>query len=103
MPVGYITVNKDFVFLEKISDVYSIGHWKNEDVLRYEDFVDILSGHYKTGLILGVISMHFRPFLRSWYRMGIFFFFFGGGGGGVLKIQIFFGLCLIFQIYIFFW
>ena len=57
-------------------------------------------GQHKTGLVLGVISMHFR--ILSMYRMGIFFgvakisniclgmpdipdiyiFFFGGGGGG---------------------
>ena len=40
------------------------GHWKNENVLKYEGFVDIFWGHHKTGLILGVISMHFRSFLR---------------------------------------
>ena len=27
-----------------------------------EDFGDILGGHHKTGLFLGVISMHFRVF-----------------------------------------
>ena len=31
-------------------------------------FVDIFGGHHKTGLFLGVNSMH----LRSRYRMGIF-------------------------------
>ena len=30
--------------------------------LEYEDFVDILWGHHKIGLYLGVISMHFRVF-----------------------------------------
>ena len=28
----------------------------------YEDFVDILGGHHKIGLYLGVISMHFSVF-----------------------------------------
>ena len=28
----------------------------------YESFVDIFWGHYKIGLYLGVISMHFRVF-----------------------------------------
>ena len=28
----------------------------------YEDFVDIFCGHHKTGLYLGVISMHFKVF-----------------------------------------
>ena len=36
-------------------------------------YSDIFGGHHKIGLYLGVISMHFRVFLRSWYRMGIFF------------------------------
>ena len=51
-----------------------------------EDFVDIFWGQLKTGLVLGVISMHFWGlFLRSMYMMRIFFFFFFflGGGGGV--------------------
>ena len=39
--------------------------------------------HHKTGLFWGVISIHFRLFLRSMYRMGIFL--------GLLKFQIFFG------------
>ena len=30
----------------------------------YENCVDIL-GHYKIGLVLGVISMHFSVFLRA--------------------------------------
>ena len=62
-------------------------------------------GHYEIGLLFisfflrgeGVISIHFKSFLRSRYRMGIFFgpqnfkyfwvclifliFLFGGGGG----------------------
>ena len=38
----------------------------------YEDFVDIFWGSSQIGLYLGVISMHFRIFLRSRYRMGNF-------------------------------
>ena len=30
-------------------------------------------GHHNIGLYLGVISMHFRVFLRSRYRMGNIF------------------------------
>ena len=30
----------------------------------YEDFVDIIGGHHQTGLVLGVISMYFRVFLK---------------------------------------
>ena len=28
----------------------------------YEDFVDICLGHHKSGLVLGVIALHFRGF-----------------------------------------
>ena len=55
----------------------------------------------KTGLVLGVISMHFWGlFFESGYRMFccccffcffFFFFFFGGGGGGA-KISSIFGM-----------
>ena len=41
-------------------------------------------GHHKIGLYLGVISMHFRVFLRSWYIMGDIFFV-------LLKFQFFWG------------
>ena len=47
---------------------------KNEYSFGYEDFVDVfLGGHHKIGLYLGVISMHFRVFLRSRYRIGDIF------------------------------
>ena len=38
------------------------GFQKKEYFRGYEDFVDILGGHHKFGLYLGVISMHFRVF-----------------------------------------
>ena len=39
-------------------------------------------GASQSGLVLGVISMHFRVFSEGQgYKMGLFFFF--GGGGGV--------------------
>ena len=68
--------------------------------------MDILGGggHHKTGLVLGVISMHFRVFVQKEDILGLlifflfvclifqifflfiyfffFFFFFLGGGGG---------------------
>ena len=39
-------------------------------IFGYEDCLDILRGHHKIGLYLGVISMHIRVF--SMYSMGIF-------------------------------
>ena len=38
------------------------GFQKNEYFWGYEDFVDIFWGHYKIGLYLGVISIHFMVF-----------------------------------------
>ena len=38
------------------------GFQKNEYFWGYVCFVDIFLGHHKTGLVLGVISMHFRVF-----------------------------------------
>ena len=38
------------------------GFRKNEYFWGYEDFVDIFWGHPKSGLYLGVTSMHFRVF-----------------------------------------
>ena len=53
----------------------------------------IFGGHHKTGLVLWVISMRFRVFsycqCTAW---GIFF--------GLLKFQIYFGVCLIVQIFV---
>ena len=49
--------------------------------------MDIVLGHHKFGLYLGVISMHFRFFLRSMYRMWDNFGF-----------QIFFGVLQIMGV-----
>ena len=38
----------------------------------YEDFVDIFEGSSQNWASLRVISMQFRVFLRSMYRIGIF-------------------------------
>ena len=59
--------------------------------------MDILGGHHKLSLYLGVISMHFWSFLRSRYRMGVFW--------GLLKFQIFLGVLEIpvFFVYFLFW
>ena len=54
----------------------------------YEDFL----GYHKTGLYLGVISMHFRVF--SYCQ--------GSGGGyfwGLIKFQIFFGVLEIPDVF----
>ena len=52
-------------------------------------------GHYKIGLYLGVIPMHFRVFFKVKVQNGGYFF-------GLLKFQIFFLGCLKFLIYLFF-
>ena len=62
------------------------------NVLGYEDFVNIFWGHHKIGLYLGVISMHFRVFSEGqgtecWYFWGL------------LKFQIFFGVLKIPDIF----
>ena len=57
------------------------GFQKNEYFLRYEDFVDIIWGHYKIGLYLGVISMHFRAFFKVKVQYGGFFW-------GLLKFKL---------------
>ena len=46
------------------------GFRKKRIFWGYEDFVDIFWGHHKIGLYFGVISMHFRVFLWSRYRIG---------------------------------
>ena len=52
----------------------------------------LLIYHYKIGLVLVVITIHFRFFfLSSMCRMGIYL--------EVAKLQIFFGVWLIFLIY----
>ena len=35
---------------------------KNEYFLGYEDFLIFLGGNHKNGLVIGVISLHFRVF-----------------------------------------
>ena len=44
--------------------------------VRYEDYVDIL-GHHKTGLVLGVISVHFRVFSLGQCTDSIWEYFWG--------------------------
>ena len=67
------------------------GFQKNEYFWGYEDFVDIFGGSSRNWANLRVISMHFRVFLRSRYRIGIFF--------GLLKFQIFFGVLKIPDVF----
>ena len=43
------------------------------NIFGYEDFVDIFRDHHKIGLYLGVISMHFRVFLKVKVRIGDIF------------------------------
>ena len=52
--------------------------------LGYEDFVDIFFGSSLNWASLRVISMHFRVFLRSRNRLGIFFL-------GCLNFKYFWG------------
>ena len=49
--------------------------------------------HHKTGLVLGLISMHFRTFSEGQCTEWKCFW--------VLKFQIYFGGCLIFLIFVF--
>ena len=54
--------------------------------------MDIFGGHYKIGLYLGVISMHFLGlFFGSLYIMGTFFW--------VAKVSNFFGVLEIPDIF----
>ena len=58
----------------------------------YQDFVNIVGGSSQNWASFKVISMHFRDFLRSRYRIGIFL--------GVAKISnIFFGVLDIPDIF----
>ena len=71
---SYIPRLGSFFFWFKILNLTIFGGFqKKEYFLVYEDFVDIFRGHHKIGLYLGVISMYFRVFLRSRYRMGDIF------------------------------
>ena len=56
---------------------------KNNKKLGHEDFVDIFRGHHKIGLHLGVISMHFRTFLKAKIQTREYLF-------GFIKFQLFF-------------
>ena len=67
------------------------GFQKNEYFWGYEDFVDIFWGSSQNCASLRVISMQFRIFFRSRYRIGIFFW--------VAKISNIFLGYLIFQIF----
>ena len=51
---------------------------KNEYFWRHEDFLDIFVGHYQIGLFLGVISLHYRVFLKVKAQ--------NGGGGGIFLV-----------------
>ena len=53
--------------------------------------MDIFGGHHKTGLYLGVISMHFRVFFKVKVQNGGCFL-------GLLKFQTFLG-CLKFLVF----
>ena len=53
-----------------------------KNIFGYDDFMDIFGGPSQNWTILGVISIHFRVFLRSRHRMGILW----GGGGGIPDI-----------------
>ena len=55
---------------------------KTEDFWGYEDFVDIFLGHYKIGLYLELISMHFKVFSEGQCTEWRIFL-------GLLKFQIF--------------
>ena len=57
----------------------------------YEDFVDIFGGSSQNWASFRVISMQFRVFLRSKYRIGIFLW--------VAKISNIFLGCLKFLIF----
>ena len=54
--------------------------------------MDNFWGHYKIGLYLGVISMHFRSFLKAKVQNGGYVF-------GLLKFQIFLGVLEIPDIW----
>ena len=62
MLFSYIRRLVSFFGVQNFEFQYFWGFSKNEYFLGYEDFVDIFWGHYKIGLYLGVISMHFRVF-----------------------------------------
>ena len=86
-----------FSYIRKLESCFWVQNFEfqyffseNRIFWGYEDFVDIFGGHHKIRLYLGVISMHFRVFLWSRYRMGVVF--------GLVKFQMFLG-CLKFLIF----
>ena len=54
--------------------------------------MDIFWGHHKIGLYLGVISMHFRVFIKDKVQNGGYF-------RRLLKFQTFFGVLEILDIF----
>ena len=66
----------------KILNVMGDGQ-KNEYFWGMKILWIFLGGHHKTGMVLGVISIHFIVFLRSMYWLGVakFSIYLGGGGG----------------------
>ena len=64
MIFSYIRRLGSFFVVQNFEFQYFWGFQKNKYFLGYEDFVDIFWGHHKIGLYLGVISMHFRVFLK---------------------------------------
>ena len=90
---SYIYVGWDHSWGFKILNFNIFGGFQKYHYFRGMKILWIY--HYKTGLVLGVISIHFRFFfLRSMCRMGILF-------GVAQNYKYFFGVWLIFPIY--FW
>ena len=62
----YIRRLGQFLGVQNLEFQYFGVFRKNNIFFRYEDYVDIFfffgGGHLKYGLVLGVISMHFRIF-----------------------------------------
>ena len=59
---SYIRRLGSFLGLKILNFNISGGFQKNEYVFGCDDFVDIVRGFQKSGLYLGVISIHFRVF-----------------------------------------
>ena len=65
---------------------------KNEYFLGYEHFVDIIWGHPKIGLVLGVMSMYFRVFSLGKYTDSGYLF-------GLQNFKYFLGVLQISDIF----
>ena len=81
-----------------ISILIGVFTKRNESFFMGGGGVDMLRGYLQIGLFWGVISIHFRAFLRPRCRMGMFFgdhkissVFFYSRGGGVCLIFLFLG------------